>query len=166
MPRFTVVLAVVAVLGLASLKGVPAMAQDATPAATPAGELPGVTFVPLAQGSLEVLTPATADLALVRVRIDAGARLPLDPTNPAASLVYVSSGKLTFRIEAPMTVVRATAPEEPEEIPAGTEFTLKDGDSALVPPAVAGEVRNDSKQEAIAFVTNVTMLAAAGTPTP
>ena len=71
-----------------------------------------------------------------------------------------------------MTVARAPragapAPTKPEEIAANTEFTLRDGDSALFPPNAAGEVRNDGDEEATAWVTNVALFTnAAATPTP
>ena len=61
-----------------------------------------------------------------------------------------------------MTVARGAkagtpVPTEPEAIPADTEFTLSDGDSALFPPNAAGEVRNDGDEDATAWVTNVAL---------
>jgi hypothetical protein len=84
----------------------------------------------------------------------------------------MTSGTLTFTIDAPMTVARGVEagtpiPTEPEAIPANTEFTLSDGDSALFPPNAGGEVRNDGDEEATAWVTNVALFTTtAGTPTP
>jgi quercetin dioxygenase-like cupin family protein len=149
------------------------MAQDATPSSEQqAGAPEGVSFVTLASGTIEVLSPGTANLVLGRARLDPGASIPFDPTDPSVDLVYMSSGTLTFRIDAPMTVARGVSagtpvPAEPEEIPANTEFTMSDGDSALFPPNAAGEVRNDSNEEATAWVTNVALFTtAAATPTP
>ena len=84
----------------------------------------------------------------------------------------MGSGTLTFRVEAAMSVARGAragtpVATEPEDIPAGTEFTMSDGDSALFPPNAAGEVRNDSDEDAVAWVTNVSLFtSAAATPTP
>lgn len=148
-------------------------AQDATPPSEQqAGAPEGVSFVTLASGSIEVLSPGTANLVLGRIKLAPGATLPFDPADPSVDLVYMSSGTLTFRIDAPMTVARGVRagtpiPTEPEAIEANTEFTMSDGDSALFPPNAAGEVRNDGEEDATAWVTNVALFTAeAGTPTP
>ncbi len=148
-------------------------AQDATPPADQqAGAPEGVSFVSLASGTIEVLSPGTANLTLGRIRLAPGATLPFDPTDPSVDLVYMTSGTLTFRVEADMTVARGVsagtpAPTEPEAIAANTEFTMSDGDSALFPPNAAGEVRNDGDEDATAWVTNVALFTStAGTPTP
>lgn len=165
----TLVLAIVASQGL----NPSTQAQDATPPAEQqAGAPEGVSFVSLASGTIEVLSPGTANLVLGRIRFAPGATLPFDPTDPSVDLLYMSSGTLTFRVEAPMTVARGVqpgtpVPTEPEAIPANTEFTLSDGDSALFPPNASGEVRNDGDEDATAWVTNVALFtAAASTPTP
>jgi hypothetical protein len=149
------------------------LAQDATPpSGEQAGAPEGVSMVTLASGTIEVLAPGTANLVLGRIRLAPGATLPFDPTDPSVDLVYMTGGTLTFRIDAPMTVARGVktgtpVPAEPEAIPANTEFTLTDGDSALFPPSAGGEVRNDSDQDATAWVTNVALFSpAASTPTP
>lgn len=119
-----------------------------------------------------MLAPSTANVALGRIILAPGARIPFDPADPSALLVYVTNGELTFRVEAPMTVARDTragtpVPTGPEDIAAGTEFTMHDGDSAIFPGAVAGEVRNDGPDDAAALaVAIVHVTAAAGTPTP
>src|SRR5918993_5135698 len=149
---FTLVLAIGAGQGLSS----GTQAQDATPPAEQqAGAPEGVSFVSLASGTIEVLSPGTANLVLGRVRLAPGATLPFDPTDPSVDLVFMGAGTLTFRVDAPMTVIRAVrtgtpVPTEPEEIPADTEFTLSDGDFALFPPNAAGEVRNDATEDAVA----------------
>ena len=148
-------------------------AQDATPPSEQqAGAPEGVTFSTLASGTIEILSPGTANLVLGRVRFAPGATLPFDPTDPSVDLLFVSAGTLTIRIEAPMKVARGAeagtpAPTEAEEIPANTEFTLSDGDSALFPPNASGEVRNDGDEDATVWVTNVALFTTeAGTPTP
>ena len=149
------------------------MAQDATPASEQQPGAPeGVSFVTLAARSIEVLSPGTANLSFGRIRLAPGATLPFDPTDPTVDLVYVAGGTLNFRIDAPITVVRGVragtpVPTEPEDIPAGTEFTMSDGDSALFPPNASGEVRNDGDEDATAWVTTVALFATdASTPTP
>jgi hypothetical protein len=149
------------------------LAQDATPPSGERAGLPeGVSMVTLASGTIEVLSPGTANLVLGRIRLAPGATYPFDPTNPSVDLVFMTGGTLTFRIEAPMTVARGVkagtpVPTEPEAIPANTEFTMSDGDSALFPPNTGGELRNDGDEDATAWVTNVSLFtAAASTPTP
>jgi len=170
-----VALLITFVLSLLASQGISqtTMAQDATPAAEQQADVPeGVTFVTLASGTVDVLSPGTANLALGRIRLAPEATLPIDETNPSVNLVFMGSGTLTFRIEAPMSVARVVAagtpvPTEPEEIAAGTEFTLSEGDSALFPPNAAGEVRNDTDMDAVAWVTGVTLFTSeAATPTP
>ena len=150
-----------------------ARAQDSTPAAEQEGGVPeGVSLVTVASGSIEVLSPGTANLALGRIRLAPGATLPFDPTDGSVDLVYMTAGTLTFRVGAPMTVARGVGPgtpvpTEPEAIAADTEFTLSDGDSALFPPSASGEVRNDGEDEATAWVANLALRGeVAGTPTP
>jgi hypothetical protein len=44
---------------------------------------------------------------------------------------------------------------------------MSEGDSALFPPNAAGEVRNDSAKDAVAWVTNVAQFTSeTATPTP
>ena len=166
---FTLVLAIVASQGLSS----GTQAQDATPPAGQQDGAPeGVSLTTLAFGTVEVLAPGTANLGLGRMRLAPGATLPFDPTDASVNLVFVSSGTFTFRVEAPMKVVRGAtaanpAPMEPEEIPAGTEFTMGDGDAALFPPNASGEARNDGDEDATAWVSALALFTAtASTPTP
>ncbi len=146
-------------------------AQESTPAASPeAGE--GVTARAVAAGSLEILSPGTAQLSLGRITLAPGATLPFDPNDPTAVLVYVAAGELTFQVATPMEVTRrvdpgTAVPSGPEEVAADTAFTLRDGDSALFPPALSGEVRNEGAEDASAWIVNVAHVpTAAGTPTP
>lgn len=147
-------------------------AQDATPAA---GE--AVKVRTMASGSLEVLAPGTAILNLGRITLAPGASLPFNPQDQSAVLVYVATGALTFQVEAPMTIARLAergtpSPTTTESVEANTPFTLKNGDSALFPPAIAGDVRNDGTEEASAWIVNLGIrpanagTPAAGTPAP
>jgi hypothetical protein len=90
--------------------------------------------------------------------------------DPSAVLIYTDSGELTFRVETPMTISRRVdpgtpVPAEPEAVEANTEFTLREGDSALFPPAIAGEVRSNGREPASALLVNVAVMTdAASTP--
>jgi quercetin dioxygenase-like cupin family protein len=171
------VIALLIALMLASVAGQglnpSTMAQDATPPSEQqAGAPEGVSFVTLASGTIEVLSPGTANLVLGRIRLAPGAAVPFDPADPTVDLVYMASGTLTFSVEAPMTVARGVSagtpvPTEPEAIEAGTEFTMSEGDFALFPPNASGEVRNDGDEDATAWVTNLALFTTdASTPTP
>jgi quercetin dioxygenase-like cupin family protein len=170
-PLRSFVLLVVLLTALGSLGS--AVAQDATPASEHGAGTPEAgTFREVASGSLDLLAPGTANLGFGRITLAPGATFPFDPTNPSVDLVYMTSGTLTFRVEAPMKVARGAkagtpVPAAPEAIAAGTEFTLSEGDAALFPPNTGGEARNDSDQEATAWVVDLVLVtSAAGTPTP
>lgn len=172
MSRALVILLAVAA-GVGGMLHPVARAQDATPASeqTVADSDAG-TFRALASGSMDLLAPGTTDLGFGRVTLDPGASVPFDPNDPSAILVYIASGAATFRVDAEMTVARAGGagtpmPTEPEAVAPDTEFTLREGDSALFPPAIAGEARNDGTEEAVAWVVTVVhQTMAAATPTP
>jgi hypothetical protein len=149
----------------------PAAAQDATPHSEQAAGTPEpATFRAVAAGLIEVLAPSTANVVLGRISLEPGASIPFDPADPSAILVYISSGELAFRVDVPMTVARAAragTPTPPEEVDADTEFTLSEGDSALFPGTMGGEVRNPGSDEATAWVVDIVHLTeAAATPSP
>ena len=179
---------VVVLLGLVAAVGVPRLGAGAQEGTPPAGEEfappEGVTFEPLGFGTAEELPAAPADLLLARFGLEPGAVFPIEAGDPSVALVVVQEGALTVRVEAPVRVVRAAtiaafatpgaeegAVPEPEEVAAGTEFTLEAGDSFVFPPNVAGEARNDGQERAVALVAFVAPLEgdggtpAAGTPT-
>ena len=164
---FVLLVVVLALLGSLA----PTAAQEATPASEQAAGTPEpATFRAVAAGLIEVLAPSTANVVLGRISLAPGASLPFDPADPSAILVYAASGELTFRVDVPMTVARgdgAGTPTPPEAVAADTEFTLRDGDSALFPGAMGGEVRNDGEEEATAWVVDIVHVTeAAATPTP
>ena len=159
----------VVVLSLLSSLG-SAAAQDATPPSEPAAGTPEpATFRAVAAGSIEVLAPSTANVVLGRISLAPGASIPFDPMDPSAILVYMATGEMTFRVDVPMTVARGAGsgtPTPPEAVAADTEFTLRDGDSALFPGTMAGEVRNAGTDEATAWVVDIVHLTeVAATPT-
>ncbi len=168
-PLHLVVLLVVVLTLLSSLS--PAAAQDATPPAERAAGTPEpAKFRPAAAGLIEVLAPSTANVVLGRIVLQPGASIPFDPTDPSAILVYMQDGEMTFRVDVPMTLAREArggTPTPPEDVAADTEFTLRQGDSALFPGTMAGEVRNAGAEEATAWVVDIVHLVeAAATPTP
>jgi len=168
-PLRSLVLLVVLLTLLGSLGS--AAAQEATPPAEQAAGTPEpATFRGLAAGLIEVLAPSTANVVLGRISLQPGASIPFDPTDPSALLVYIATGELTFRVDVPMAVARGGdtgTPTPPEDIAADTEFTLRDGDSALFPGTMTGEVRNAGTEEATALVVDIIhVIEAAATPTP
>ena len=170
--RITVLLAtaVVVLLGLGATFGVTdprARAQAGTPTAQDVEILTGVTFAPLAFGVAAELPAAPAGLSLLRATLDPGAILPIEAVDASVGLAYVESGALTARVATPLTVLRG-ATSSKEEFSAETEFTLMPGDSVVLPPNVAGEIRNDGIEPAVALAALVAPLPAldAGTPAP
>ena len=175
------VVAIVLVGLLAAGQAADAAAQEGTPPADEF-ELPeGVSFEALAFGLAEAVPPGPTGLALFRARLEPGARIDLDP-DPSYFMVYVEAGAITFRVETPVLVTRAVAgtpaaqgmsPAAPEEVAAGTEVTLEQGDAALFAPnpdGAPGEARNDGQEPAVALVVSAGPagegVAAAGTPAP
>ena len=158
MRRFRVLLLSVVVLlgtiafGLGSAAG----AQDATP--PPFEIAPGVTAEALA------FVPGQEAPALYRVTFAPGVTYEIMPA-PDISLIYQETGALTFTLDAPVTVTRAGATDEPgEAIEADTEFTLETGDYMTFPPLGAGEARNDSEEDVSVVVASI--LPADGMATP
>lgn len=129
-------------------------AQDATPAAGDETPPEGVTFEFLGGGETEVLPSAPAGISLVRITLAPGASFPAEADDPSLALVVVEAGTVTFNIEAPVTVLHPVGNKEPtaedfEAFPAGQDFTMEVGDSALFPASTAGEVRNDGTEDAV-----------------
>ncbi len=184
MRRLTVLLAFVAValVGLLVAGRVPTVAQqqDAdNPGATPVDEFAppeGVTFEGLAFGLAEALPPGPTGLGLFRFTLEPGARIDLE-SDPSYFMVSIESGAITFRVNEPVRVTRAVTgtpgaqtlgPDAPaEEVSAGTDVTLEQGDAALFPPGAGGEARNDGQEPGVGLVVSVGPVGAdgaAGTP--
>jgi quercetin dioxygenase-like cupin family protein len=133
-----------------------AAAQEAPTASTPEAIGPGVTFT---------LLPASEDPpTLYRIGIAPGAALPF-AGDPAISLVYVESGAATLTMNAPVSDLRAT----PAAGAGGDTLQVKQGDYFVLPPLVAGEIRNEGAEPVAIVIAAITpdLLppAAAGTPT-
>jgi len=163
MRRFSVLLSLVVVvlLGIMALSVHPvAVAQEATPAGE---EMEGITFEPVTFASGVDLT-GLSELLVVRIGLEPGRALPIDP-DPGVGILLVESGTVTVQVEAPMTVTRGAglgeamaAAEETgdfstlmESIAAGEAVTLSSGDAAYIPGSVAGEIRNEGQEPAVAL---------------
>jgi len=160
----------VAVLMLTASRAI--AAQPATPQAGMGVALPaGVTQQNLAIGLAAPLLPAGAIIELARFTFAPGAVVGLPEASPSLALVYVESGILTVRIDAPMTLTRATSDSSGklETIPAGTAFTAVQSDFFVGPPHVAVEARNDGREPLVllmAILEPAPEMAVAATPAP
>lgn len=165
-----VAIGAVMALGIGALtwSGTVTHAQDATPAAgekAPAGTTGGATFATVAFAP-GVTLPTPADVVVVRIGLDPGARVPINATEPMAGLLLVESGTLTFRSSEPQTMTRAgleaalaTAAATGEDgaasetVPAGTDITLDAGEATFVAATASGTLRNDSQAPASGVIT-------------
>ena len=136
-------------------------AQESTPAAETTGVevAPGVTFD---------LLPASEDPpSLYRLHFAPGASLAF-VDDPAISLVYVESGALSLQLDAAVSDARPEASSGDEE--ADTALTLAQGDYFVLPPLVAGEIRNEGQEPmsiVIAAITpRVIPVTSIATPVP
>ena len=121
-------------------------AQESTPAVTTGVEVaPGVTFD---------LLPASEDPpSLYRLRFAPGATLAF-VDDPAISLVYVESGALSLQLDAAVSDARPEASSGDEE--ADTALTLAQGDYFVLPPLVAGEIRNEGQEPMSIVIAGIT----------
>jgi hypothetical protein len=119
---------------------------------------PGITFE---------LLPASEDPpSLYRLRIAPGATLSF-VDDPAISLVYVESGALSLVLDAAVSDTRPDAASE-DEVEADTAVALSQGDYFVLPPLVAGEIRNEGQEPLSMVIAAITPGlipgAAIGTP--
>src|SRR5215216_1080831 len=136
---------------------VPTSAQRSTPAATGVEISPGVIF--------ELMHSSEDPPSLYRLRLAPGATLSF-VDDPAISLVYVESGALSLQLNAEVSDTRPDATSDEEE--ANAAVALSEGDYFVLPPLVAGEIRNEGQEAlsiVIAAITPVLIPGAAiGTP--
>ena len=147
----------IVVLGLAILAGL-ARAQEATPSAVAdeAEVAPGVTFT---------LLPASEDPpSLYRLAFEPGATLYF-AGDPAISLVLVESGAIALNMNAAVSDARVATP-----VGNASALLMDQGDYFVLPPLVAGEIRNTGEEPAAILIAAITPgllpAPAAGTPTP
>jgi hypothetical protein len=99
--------------------------------------------------TFELLPSSEDPPTLYRLRIAPGTTLSF-VDDPAISLVYVESGALSLELDAVVSDARPDATSEDEE-EADTALELSQGDYFVLPPLVAGEIRNEG-QEALSMV--------------
>ena len=135
-------------------------AQEGTPTAGATGVeiAPGVTF--------ELLPSSENPPTLYRLRLAPGVSLPF-VDDPAISLVYVESGALSLQLDAAVSDTRPDVASQDEE-KAGQAAELSQGDYFVLPPLVAGELRNKGQEPVSIVIAAITPGlipgAAIGTP--
>ena len=163
MGRYAIVILIAGLITLTcgTQRPVSTHAQASTPEAETTGVevAPGVTFE---------LMPASEDPpSLYRLRFAPGATLAF-VDDPAISLVFVESGALSLELEAAVSDARPEASSGDEA--ANTAVDLGQGDYFVLPPLVAGEIRNagqDPMSIVIAAITpGVIPATAMATPVP
>jgi hypothetical protein len=135
-------------------------AQESTPVADATGVevAPGVTF--------DLLPSAEDPPTLYRLRFAPGATLAF-VDDPAISLVYVESGALSLLLDAAVSDARPEAASGDEEN-AESVLELSQGDYFVLPPLVAGEIRNEGDDPAAIVIAAITpgMISEMGVGTP
>src|SRR5215204_948448 len=123
-------------------------AQESTPAAEMPGleVAPGVTF--------ELMPASDVPPSLYRLRFAPGATLSF-VDDPAISLVYVESGALSLQLRAAVSDARPDASSGDQE-DADTTLTLDQGDYFVLPPLVAGEIRNEGQEPVSIVIAAIT----------
>ena len=176
MRRFvvSVSLALVVLLGLVATIGRSTYAQEtfSTPGPGEFQLAPGQIGRELTSGRFEKPPAGPLHMGLLRITNEPGSvSSGGGPDDPTGALVLVESGEVTVRLEEPATITRTTGPEE---VPAGTDFTLGPGESFVWEPFVVGEVRNEGQEPAVTFAAFLAPVdwvfeestPIAGTPTP
>lgn len=137
-------------------------AQESTPAAETTGVeiAPGVTF--------DLVPPSEDPPSLYRLLLAPGATLSF-AGDPAISLVYVESGALSLQMAAAVSDARTDADDGDEE-DADAALTLSEGDYFVLPPLVAGDIRNEGQDPVSIMIAAITPglipRTEIGTPSP
>jgi hypothetical protein len=123
-------------------------AQESTPVADATGVevAPGVTF--------DLLPSAEDPPTLYRLRFAPGATLAF-VDDPAISLVYMETGTLSLALRAAISDARPEASSGDEE-DADAALELSQGDYFVLPPLVAGEIRNEGQEPAAIVIAAIT----------
>jgi hypothetical protein len=123
-------------------------AQESTPVveATGIDVAPGVTF--------ELVSASEDPPSLYRLRLAPGATLVF-ADDPAISLVYVESGALSVELDAAVSDARPEADSGDEEN-TDAVLALSQGDYFVLPPLVAGEIRNEAQEPAAIMIAAIT----------
>jgi hypothetical protein len=137
------------------LGSVSTRAQESTPAAETTGVeiAPGVTF--------DLLPSSEDPPSLYRLRFAPDTSLAF-VDDPAISLVYVESGALSLELDAAVSDARPEASNEDEA--ADSALELSQGDYFVLPPLVAGEIRNEGQEPAAIVIAAITPGLGPGIP--
>jgi quercetin dioxygenase-like cupin family protein len=160
LPLMIIMLFGIAMLGASQSS----VAQEASPAA--GAEMgAGLSFEYIGGGTVETLPEAPVLFEMLRIGFEPNASFPIDATDPSITLALVERGQITFLVDGPVTVFHAMEMTE-ELVPAGQEFTLVAGDSALFPPNIAGEIGNQGITSSSVLLSNIAPIddGAAATP--
>jgi len=159
---------VVALLGFVASWGMPARAQEATPAAGPVG----VTAQLLGSGQPSV-APGH-ELSLRQVTLEPGGGIPAH-THPGALVIYVESGTWGYTTLGGVAQLTRAAtngtPGPTEEMPVGEEVMLSAGDWLFVEDP-ADDIRNTGDEPVVLLIAGLTRVGEtfttlmAATPTP
>ena len=124
------------------------VAQESTPAAETNGVeiAPGVAF--------DLLPPSEDPPSLYRLRLAPGATLAF-VGDPAISLVYVEFGALSLQMDAAISDSRSDEAGGDEE-DVDTAVMLSEGDYFVLPPLVAGEIRNEGQDPMSIVIAAIT----------
>lgn len=139
----------VGLAGVGPAREIAAQEAFATPGPGEFELVPGQIGRELASGLVAEPPAAPVALSLLRFANAPGSVFTGTAGDPSVGLILVESGVVTVRLEGPATITRASGPED---VPAGTEFTLGAGESFVWPPFVAGELRNDGPEPALTLL--------------
>ncbi|MDQ3654961.1 MAG: hypothetical protein M3457_07775 [Chloroflexota bacterium] len=147
-------LACIALLGALLVgNGAVATAQDAPPDSFELA--PGVTVDNM------VFVEGQENPSLYDLHFAPGVTYPVQ-ASPSLELVYMESGTMTLRLNAPVTVTQMGA-KSGETVAADAEFTLIEGQYFVLSPGVSEKVRNDTEETATASIAG---MIPGGTATP
>ena len=94
-------------------------------------------------------------------RIQPGAALPLEASDPSGGMLIVESGTFTVRVDTPWAISRSgsfassiataeasgTFTSQDEQIASGDEATMGAGDAAYIPGSVSGEIETTAAKQ-------------------
>jgi hypothetical protein len=133
-------------------------AQESTPVVTQGSMGPGITFLQIPFGTVDVLPPAPASITIYQLTIQPGASFT-SPADSGLGAQVVSSGTLTLRgFTADVVIHRADGRQE--VVPANVEAALGAGDAFVWEPDVAGEIGNDGTEPVIVYSVNIVPVTA------
>jgi hypothetical protein len=126
----------IALAGFASVQWASVAAQDARfinlPEDVKGFEVSGFTQIP----------------STFMLEYEPGASIAYDGEDRVIYLVYVQSGTVTLRTEAPLAIMNADTTDTPEILDAGVERVLETGKHFVLGPHVPVEIRNDGDEPA------------------